>query len=68
MKPLAANIWDRESHEHYVEPEWCSRRLFNEVRCGERIASLERRLDRARSNFPHSLRSAVAIPHDAVHI
>jgi hypothetical protein len=28
MKPLAAHIWNREEHEHYVEPEWCSQRLF----------------------------------------
>jgi hypothetical protein len=21
--------WHREEHEHYVEPEWCSRRLFD---------------------------------------
>lgn len=26
--PKAAHIWDREEHEHYVEPEWCSQRLF----------------------------------------
>lgn len=24
----AAHVWDREEHEHYVEPEWCSQRLF----------------------------------------
>lgn len=23
-----SHIWEREEHEHYVEPEWCSRRLF----------------------------------------
>lgn len=23
-----SHIWAREEHEHYVEPEWCSRRLF----------------------------------------
>lgn len=23
-----SHIWQREEHEHYVEPEWCSRRLF----------------------------------------
>ncbi len=23
-----SHIWKREEHEHYVEPEWCSRRLF----------------------------------------
>lgn len=28
MKPKLAQIWDREEHEHYVEPEWCSQRLF----------------------------------------
>lgn len=30
MKPLKAHVWDREIDEHYVEPEWCSRRLFEE--------------------------------------
>lgn len=28
-RAIAAHKWDRESHEHYVEPEWCSRRLFD---------------------------------------
>lgn len=23
-----SHIWEREQHEHYVEPEWCSKRLF----------------------------------------
>jgi hypothetical protein len=27
-RPENSHIWDREEHEHYVEPEWCSRRLF----------------------------------------
>lgn len=27
---LDAHIWEREANEHYVEPEWCSRRLFEE--------------------------------------
>lgn len=26
--PKSAHIWDREEHEHYVEPEWTSKRLF----------------------------------------
>jgi hypothetical protein len=34
MKPIAAHAWDREEHEHYVEPEWCSRRLFEVERFG----------------------------------
>lgn len=24
-----SHIWQRETHEHYVEPQWCSRRLFD---------------------------------------
>lgn len=28
-KPLKAHIWDREANEHYVEPAWCSARLFS---------------------------------------
>lgn len=27
-KPENSHIWERQEHEHYVEPEWCSRRLF----------------------------------------
>lgn len=27
---LKAHIWEREENEHYVEPEWVSRRLFEE--------------------------------------
>ena len=23
-----SHIWQREEHEHYVEPQWCSQRLF----------------------------------------
>lgn len=30
LKKLDAHIWEREVSEHYVEPEWCSRRLFQE--------------------------------------
>lgn len=29
-RELNAHIWEREANEHYVEPEWCSRRLFEE--------------------------------------
>lgn len=25
-RPEASHIWQREEHEHYVEPEWCSKR------------------------------------------
>lgn len=31
-KVLNAHIWDREKDEHYVEPAWCSARLFEEER------------------------------------
>lgn len=27
---VVSHIWEREENEHYVEPEWCSRRLFEE--------------------------------------
>jgi hypothetical protein len=26
--PINAHAWEREEFEHYVEPEWCSKRLF----------------------------------------
>jgi len=29
-KPIAAHAWAREANEHYVEPAWCSARLFQE--------------------------------------
>jgi hypothetical protein len=29
-RPLNAKIWEREEDEHYVEPRWCSERLFEE--------------------------------------
>ena len=28
--PIAAHSWQREAQEHYVEPHWCSERLFVE--------------------------------------
>lgn len=27
-RPENSHIWQREQHEHYVEPSWCSERLF----------------------------------------
>lgn len=32
-----SHIWQRETHEHYVEPEWCSRRLFDRESFGDTI-------------------------------
>jgi hypothetical protein len=29
-RPIDAKIWNREANEHYVEPFWCSERLFVE--------------------------------------
>ena len=29
--PLMAHIWDRHPDDWYVEPEWCSLRLFEEI-------------------------------------
>jgi hypothetical protein len=29
-RPLNAKVWEREVDEHYVEPHWCSERLFVE--------------------------------------
>lgn len=29
-KARQSAIWERELHDHYVEPEWCSLRLFEE--------------------------------------
>lgn len=31
-RKLDAHVWEREANEHYVEPEWCSARLFEEER------------------------------------
>lgn len=30
IKKLDAHVWEREANEHYVEPHWCSERLFTE--------------------------------------
>lgn len=30
-RDLNAHIWEREANEHYVEPAWCSKRLFEEI-------------------------------------
>jgi len=32
FKEVNAHVWEREEHEHYVEPYWCSNRLFEEER------------------------------------
>ena len=32
--PVNAHSWQREQDEHYVEPHWCSERLFAEERFG----------------------------------
>ena len=29
-RPLNAHIWERHPEDFYIEPEWCSRRLFEE--------------------------------------
>jgi hypothetical protein len=29
-RPIEARVWAREANEHYVEPHWCSERLFAE--------------------------------------
>lgn len=34
---LDAHMWEREAHEHYVEPEWCSRRLFDKEKFEDEI-------------------------------
>ena len=28
MRERRSHIWDRETNEHYVDPPWCSERLF----------------------------------------
>jgi len=30
IKKLEAHVWEREVNEHYVEPAWCSKRLFED--------------------------------------
>lgn len=36
-RPENSHIWEREAGEHYVEPEWCSRRLFDVEKFSPRI-------------------------------
>jgi hypothetical protein len=35
--PVNAHSWQRETHEHYVEPFWCSERLFAEEKFEQSI-------------------------------
>jgi hypothetical protein len=35
--PISAHAWQREANEHYVEPFWCSERLFAEEDFGPGI-------------------------------
>jgi hypothetical protein len=35
--PINAHAWKREIHEHYVEPRWCSERLFAEENFSPRV-------------------------------
>lgn len=30
LRKRESNLWERERNDHYVEPEWCSRRLFEQ--------------------------------------
>lgn len=34
LRKIDAHAWEREANEHYVEPAWCSMRLFDEERFG----------------------------------
>jgi hypothetical protein len=36
-KPVSAHSWEREKDDHYVEPFWCSERLFEEERFEQSI-------------------------------
>lgn len=36
-KPINAHAWEREKQEHYVEPHWCSERLFEVERFKDSI-------------------------------
>jgi hypothetical protein len=39
IKAVNAHIWEREVNEHYVEPAWCSERLF-EVEVSRAISTI----------------------------
>lgn len=56
-RPESSHIWQREEHEHYVEPEWCSRRLFEVERFVGPIFD-------PCCGFGHILKSAEAADHD----
>lgn len=34
LRKIDAHAWEREANEHYVEPAWCSMRLFDEEQFG----------------------------------
>jgi hypothetical protein len=56
-------VFPREPHEHYVEAEWCSRRLFAEVSFGDRGSALI--LDPA-AGFGHVPRAARGAGYRAI--
>lgn len=37
MRKKQAHIFDREAHEFYVEPAWCSQRLFQQEEFGDTV-------------------------------
>ena len=39
--PRDSHIFERETHDHYVEPEWCSVRLFQEENFNKRKPILD---------------------------
>lgn len=35
LRKLDAHVWEREPGDHYVDPAWCSMRLFDEEKFGQ---------------------------------
>jgi hypothetical protein len=52
-----SHVWQRMQHEHYVEPEWCSRRLFE-------VEDFVGPISDPACGFGNILKSAKAATHD----
>lgn len=58
LRKKESNLWEREKNDHYVEPLWCSRRLFQ-------VEKFEGNVVDPACGFGHIVQSAIAEGLDA---
>jgi hypothetical protein len=56
-KPIKVHAWKAETHQHYVEPEWCSTRLFQ-------VETFSGQVDDPCCGFGRIPRASIAAGHD----